>query len=331
MYAERLSMYQRLEKERGSKILVYVTGDRQNLEVQIGNDVLDFFVDHLDRIGVTDRISLYLYTRGGNTLAAWSLINLIRTFCDQLEVIVPSKAQSAGTLMSLGANRIVMTKQAVLGPIDPSVNTPLNPHVQGNPQARVPVNVENINGFIDFGKQTLGNDTDLQNVFLRLAESIHPMVLGQAHRSRSQIRMLAQRLLHTHINDDASMNKILDFLCSESGSHDYTINRREAAAELGLPIETPSQQLYELIKGIYDDIADELSLRTPYDPNLLLAGNQNARYSLPRGLIESVEGGSDVFISEGHLTLQQIQGPKGILQNAIHDQRQFEGWRHRDA
>jgi ClpP class serine protease len=75
---------------------------------------------------VVQQAQLYLYTRGGNTLAAWTLVNLIRNFCKDFEVIVPFNCHSAGTLISLGANRIVMTKQATLGPIDPSVNGPLN-------------------------------------------------------------------------------------------------------------------------------------------------------------------------------------------------------------
>ena len=48
-------------------------------------------------------------------------MNLIRNFCKYFEIIVPFNCHSAGTIISLGANRIVMTKQATLGPIDPSV------------------------------------------------------------------------------------------------------------------------------------------------------------------------------------------------------------------
>jgi hypothetical protein len=60
-----------------------------------------------------------------------------------------------------------------------------------------------------------------------------------------------------------------DFLCSESGRHDQTINRREARDELGLRIEEPSQKLCELIKKIYDNIAVAGMLwrhGTPADP-----------------------------------------------------------------
>ncbi len=51
---------------------------------------------------------------------------MLRMFCDELEVIVPARARSAGTLMCLGADKVVMTKQATLGPIDPSLTGPLN-------------------------------------------------------------------------------------------------------------------------------------------------------------------------------------------------------------
>ena len=52
---------------------------------------------------------------------------MIRLFCDEFEVIVPSKAHSTATLICLGADRVVMTKQATLGPIDPGINDPPNP------------------------------------------------------------------------------------------------------------------------------------------------------------------------------------------------------------
>jgi len=301
------------------------------MEIQIGADVFDFFVNHLDRIGVVPKISLLLYTRGGNTLAAWGIANLLRTFCDDFEVIVPSKAHSAGTLISLAANRIVMTKQATLGPIDPSVTTPLNPHLEGAPpQVRVPVNVENVKGFVDFARETAGEEADLTPVLLHLAAAIHPMVLGQAHRSRSQIRMLARALLAGHMADTEAVERILGFLCGDSGSHDYTINRREAVAQLSLPVEKPSQELYDVIKAVYDDVSAELKLTEPYDPNRVANVQPNAQYIFVRGLIESVDGGSDTFVSEGVLAAQQVQTPQGP-QNAVFDRRTFEGWRHHDV
>jgi len=117
MRADRLELYNQLEEQRNSKLLVYVTSTRQGLETHIANDVLPKLSEHLDSIGDTQKISLFLYTNGGNTLTAWSLVNLIRSFCEELAVIIPSNCFSSDTLISLGADRLIMTKQASLGPM----------------------------------------------------------------------------------------------------------------------------------------------------------------------------------------------------------------------
>ncbi len=127
-----------------------------------------------------------------------------------------------------------------------------------------------------------------------------------------------------------SIERIINFLSSESGSHDYTIHRREAR-DFGLNIETPNAELYSLIKRIYDDINGELQLTSKFDPYGILGGNPQATYSLKRCLIESIPGGTNYFISEGALTLQQAQTQTGVVQRIVQDQRTFEGWRHGDA
>ncbi len=63
------------------------------------------------------------------------------------EIIVPFNCHSAGTLMALGANRIIMTKQSDTGSNRPSVNGPLNPITPGTNQ-RVPVSVEFVNAYL---------------------------------------------------------------------------------------------------------------------------------------------------------------------------------------
>jgi len=338
MKADRLENYKKIEKLRNSKLLIYVTGDRPGMETQIHPEVLEYFVDHLDPLGKVDKISLLLYTRGGNTLAAWSLVNLIRQFCREFEVIIPSKAQSSGTLISLGANTVVMTKQATLGPIDPSLNGPLNPQnpqIPQNPAARIPVSVESIKGYFELAKDDLKivNGSELTQVLLSLSEKVHPLVLGDVYRSRTQIQMLARKLLSKQITDKEKIEKIISFLTSDSGSHDYTIYRNEAKDELGLNIEKPNDELYSLIKETFDDIKAELELMTPFDPNLILAGNQRAEYSCRRVLIESVDNGTDVFLSRGTIVKQQQSIPQQpplppLQRTIIDDNRLFEGWVH---
>lgn len=146
MYADRVRMYKDIEKMRDSKIIAYVTGDRQGMETQIHPEVVDMLAELLDvAFNKAKKISLLLYSRGGVTLAGWNIVNLIRMFCDEFEVIIPSKALSTATLISIGADEIIMTKQATLGPIDPSVNSPFNP--QASFGGTYPVSVEDVAGF----------------------------------------------------------------------------------------------------------------------------------------------------------------------------------------
>lgn len=321
MYSDRLSLYQELEAQFKSKLLVYVTSDRRGLETQIAQDVIDLFIEHLDSIGPVPKISLYLYTRGGDTAAAWNIINLIKIYCDELEVIIPHKAHSAGTLISIGANKIIMTKQATLGPIDPSINTPLNPMI--NNGQNYPVSVEAVKGYIALAKEEMNvkDDEALADVLVKLSEKVHPLVLGQVYRTRAQIQMLAKKLLPTQVSDDDKVNEIINFLCSDSGSHDYTINRREAKETLGLKVEKPTDEQYRIIKAVYDDISKELEFGKIFDPR-----NLQGSYSLRRGIIESLTGGCDVFVSDG--VAKRVQAPNGQIQ--IVDERSFEGWKHEE-
>lgn len=330
-YAQRRELYSQIEQERDSKVIAYVTGDRPGLHAVIGGDAVDLFVDHLDQVGVVSRISLILYTLGGDPHAARNITILLQTYCDELEVIVPSKCHSAGTLMCLGANKIVMTKQARLGPIDTTVYRPLNPVVSAtDPIERAPVNVEDVNAFIEHARVALAN-RPIDGVFDRLAQEVHPLVLGNAFRVRAQTRMLGERLLSSHMDDREGIGKILDFLCTDSGSHDYAIGRREARDDLGLPVEIPSWDLYRLIKTLQDDFVNEMELRKPYEPRMFLGQRDAAEYSFRKAIIESVDLGSHALENEGTLRKITREVPPGISFDAIDNDRKRVSWRFHDA
>ena len=318
MYGDRVALYKALEQEFNSKIIVYVTSDRPNMGAQIASDVIEYFIDHLDKIGPCEKISLFLYTRGGDTSAARNIVNLLRMYGDELQVIVPYKAHSSGTIISLGANEIVMTKQATLGPIDPSIHTALNPKADGKICS---VSVEAVKGYLEFAQNELGitESKELSTIYEKLTDFVHPLVLGEVYRSRAQIQMMAEKLLRNQVSDPEKKKKIIEFLCSESGSHDYTINRREAKEELGLNIVKPSEAQYTLIKKVYDDINDELLFSRPF-----IISEINGAYAVRRGLLESVTGGADYFVTEGIV----LRGTTPDGQTAIQNRVNFEGWRH---
>jgi len=327
MYADRLPLYRQLEEERASKVIALINGDRPGLATQLHPETLDHLIHHLDRIGVVPRITLVLYTCGGDTLTAWSIVQLVRQFCSEFEVLVPAKARSSGTLICLGADRLVMTKQATLGPIDPTVYSSFSPHAAADPRVPLAVSVEEINGFLELARTAIGtSEAGMIAALAHLAGQVHPLVLGNAYRSRMQIRTLAKRLVRRQIEDETKIEALVEFLCGGAGSHDYTIFRGEALA-LGLRVESPSLAGYGSIKFLYEDIRDELELTTPLNPSLAHVQGEDYAYRYCSGLLESVECGSHQNLDCGTLRWAVRPSP-AAPRTTLQDDKTFQGWRH---
>src|SRR6516165_6605599 len=102
-------------------------------------------------------------------------------------------------------------------------------------------------------------------------------MLGEIFRSQAQIRFLADKLIRRQVTDESKIESIIQFLCADSGSHDYTINRREAV-ELGLCVEKPSDKLYATLKCIHASYTEQLKLFQPYSPQVVLGPSPIAAY-----------------------------------------------------
>jgi adenosine/AMP kinase len=328
----RMQIIKDIEKKRDSRILVYITGDRRGLETKIGMDVFPIFHEHLMRIGKQKRIDLFLYSPGGIAIAGYALVNLVREFCEKFNVIIPFKALSCATLISLGADEIIMTPMGQLSPIDPSVQHPLSPIIQipGQSTAQlVPINVEDVNAFIDFAKKeiVLKNEESMKKVFEVLGTKIHPLALGAVQRSREQIAFLASNLLRYHINDEEKVKEIVKTITRERFSHDYIIGRREAKNVLGLNIVEPNQELLNDIVSLFNVYSKILELDIPYTPEMYLSDADVTERSFNRAIIESV-GLTHVFKTTKEITRVRAQQP-GVLTPTIvgyQDRILREGW-----
>lgn len=310
---DRKRIIKQLEENRESRILVYITGDRRGLETKIAMDVFPMFHEHLNQIGKQEKIDLFLYSPGGLTIAGYAIVNLIREFCNEFNVIIPFKALSTATLIALGANEIVMTPMGQLSPIDPSVEHPLGPIVQIPGQARggiAPVSVEDVNAFFDLAKNEVGlnEEESLKKVFELLAEKIHPLVLGAVHRSREQIGFLASNLMKYHSNNDKDIENIVAILTRERFSHNYIISRREAKENLGLNIIEPDETQTNLIVNLFNEYDRILELGDPYNPETVLGLQETGTVTFIRGIIESL-GSTHTFKTNKEIRRAEIRQP----------------------
>jgi ATP-dependent protease ClpP protease subunit len=67
----------------------------------------------------TKGLTLILHTPGGDPNAAETIVQYLWSKFNYIEVIVPTYAMSAGTMIALAADNIIMGRQSQLGPIDP--------------------------------------------------------------------------------------------------------------------------------------------------------------------------------------------------------------------
>jgi hypothetical protein len=318
--AQRKKQIEELEGLRGKRrVIVYVTGDRQpNLGTQIAGDVFPLIYDLLSKMGHIPELDLFIYSTGGQTMAAWGLINLLREFADSLAVLVPFRALSTATLIALGANEIVMSRLGQLSPVDPSVNSPFNPPAPqqpGAPQGFLPVSVEDVRGFLDLARADreeggggLKSEEVMADVFARLATDVRPMALGSVYRAKEQIKMLTEKLFKLHIQESEHdrVAPIVETFTRKLFSHDYLIGRKEAKTVIGREVVDAPMEVEKAMMALFASYAEDMELKTIFNAEGALGKDNQKVVNFRRAYIESTDG-CYAFKTTQHL--QRVQVP----------------------
>jgi ATP-dependent protease ClpP protease subunit len=287
---QMLSSIEQLEQKRDSKVVVYFTGEKEpNFQTQIASDSLSLFKSILEKFGSDNKkISLVLNTSGGRLETPWPLVNLIREYCKTFEVIVLEKALSAGTLIALGADKIVMLPYSQLSPIDPAANIV---NQENNQVERM--EIEDIIGYIDFAKEKVGiaEQSALAEIMKELTKQIKPTILGSVNRTHALINRLAKSLLNLHKNhiSEKQSEEIVGNLTQKLYSHQHLINRRESRDMIGFGdiIEFAKPTTKEICEIIFNEITEDLELKSKFDPQSILGSASEKNIKMKRAIIES--------------------------------------------
>jgi len=291
---KRLEFIQKIQELRGSKVIVYFTGDRPGLSSQIAEDAVLPIYRHLLQINTNSsegkKIDLFLYTRGGDVSVPWRVVTMIREFCEEFSVLIPYKAYSAGTMIAIGSDNVIMGKKAELSPIDPTLVKSISGATNVPPPE---ISVEDVSSYISFMREraTITDQVALAQVVSQLANHLTPLTLGSVNRQHSHIRLVARKLLTSRKEkiEENRIGTIIEALTEKMYSHGHAIGRKEAK-ELGLPIHQPSEELERLIWNLYQEYEGLLQITEPINPDELL--NQENKEectinNLPLAVIES--------------------------------------------
>ena len=278
----RRELVEAIESKRGSKVIAYVTSDRENLSAMIMPDVISIIHDHILGFDTKSRakLDLFLYSRGGASDVPWTLVSMFREYCQEgsFGVLMPYRGHSAATVIALGADEIVMTKKAELGPIDATISSgPYNP-TEGETRNRLPVSVEDVTGFFAllerFGCE---RPDEKMKGFEYLTAKVHPLALGAVSRLLEETKLVGLKLLTTRAEPfgEEENHEIIRKLSSEVYSHQHAIHRTEAKTSLGLKHVKNAEDdgIENELWTLYTEYRDLFQLENPFNPAEYLIAN----------------------------------------------------------
>src|SRR2546426_795338 len=209
--ASRQRLIARIERKRKSRVILLV--HRQEMMSFLGFPVYRYIdvndsEEILRAIHMTDRevpIDIVLHTPGGLVLAALQIARAIHKHKGKVTAFVPHYAMSGGTLIALAADEIIMSEDAVLGPVDPQLGQ--------YPAASILKAVS---------KKPVA-ETDDNTLILA----------DQAEKALSQVRESVRELLASKV-PEGKAEELAQLLSQGTWTHDHPITF-ETAKEFGLP------------------------------------------------------------------------------------------------
>jgi ClpP class serine protease len=225
MDAMRKRKIAQIERRRNSRVILLV--HRQETMRLLGFPIARYIdindsEEVLRAIQMTDddiALDIVLHTPGGLVLAALQIARAIHEHKGKVTVFVPHYAMSGGTLIALAADDIVMSRHAVLGPIDPQL---------GQSPAASLIKVVEQKPIAEIDDQTL-------------------VMADVGRKAIAQVKQSASDILKRRLPADQA-EALADKLSTGTWTHDYPLFAA-TAKELGLPVSTEMpDDVLELMK-----------------------------------------------------------------------------------
>lgn len=264
--AERIRRYSKIEAFRGRPLIVYATSTRPGVQAMMANDAVREFIDQIRAIeqgGAAESVDILLHSTGGDALAAWKLMSVLRERFDSVHVLVPYMAFSAATIFALGADEIVMHPYASLGPIDPQIS------VKGPDGSLRRFAFEDVSGFLRFLKEAgIVESAHLVPILEKLFSVLDPVSIGAAERASELATDVGARLLQMHMKGRIGRfrsRRIARDLNKSFFAHGDAVSRSRAR-ELHLKIAKDDVKLEEMLWQAFAALESFMELSKPFAP-----------------------------------------------------------------
>ncbi len=225
--ATRRRLIAKIEKQRGSRVILLV--HRQETMSLLGFPIFRYIDIHdseevMRAIELTDPgvpLDIVLHTPGGLVLASLQIARALQQRKGKVRVIIPHYAMSGGTLIALAADEIIMSRHAVLGPVDPQL---------GQYPAASIMSVLEKKPIEEIDDQTL-------------------ILADVGAKAIQQVRQSVFELLSSHYPQEKA-RELADLLSTGTWTHDYPITF-EKAKEMGLKVRSDIPREFMQLMSLY--------------------------------------------------------------------------------
>ena len=212
--SSRRRLIAQIERSRGSRVILLV--HRQETMSLLGFPLVRYIdVNDAEEVmracALTDPevpLDIVLHTPGGLVLASVQIARAVSQHKGRVTVFVPHYAMSGGTLIALAADEIVLSRHAVLGPVDPQV---------GQYPAASLLKVISKKPIAEIDDETL-------------------ILADVGEKAMGQLRSSVQELLSRSQSPEQA-EKLAGLLATGTWTHDYPITFAEAE-RLGLKVRS---------------------------------------------------------------------------------------------
>ncbi len=264
-YLERKNIYRNIVSLRKRPLIAYVTSIRPNLSMSMAGDAISPIIEQINKIPKDKKeIDFLIISNGGDPITSLRIIGLLRERFEKITVLLPYVAYSAATILSLGADEIIMHPFSNLGPVDPQL-TVQRQNERGQ-QERLQFSSEDLRNFIDFIKTDVGisDQQHLVSAITPLIRDVGSLPIGSAKRGQQLSLTLSEKMLNTHISDENKAKAISKALNTSYYHHGYAVSRKEALG-MGLSIVEPEPKLEALMWKLWLNFSTEMNCDKPFD------------------------------------------------------------------
>lgn len=210
----------------GRNIISYYSGWLKNSSAPntiINDNDINALMNAINKLDRTKGLDLILHTPGGDIAATENVVNYLQSaFPNNIRAIIPQLSMSAGTMIALSCNCIVMGKQSSLGPIDPQFNGIA------------------CQGILDEYSRAISDVTANPNalgIWQPIISKYHPTLIGDCENAVKWSKELATKWIKK-VNAGINMIDVENLFISHSTSYSHSRHiSRDECKTVGLNIE----------------------------------------------------------------------------------------------